>query len=128
MNFFKSPMGKFLLWAIALTVVGIVIWKQYEKSIYGGMTKSALISTLANRLSAEAKASIIANDTNYASATTDAQRQGVFDWYNNTWAVNGYNVSESWLKQELTKLGIDFVKRPSVLLISSEIGKNVSVK
>jgi hypothetical protein len=119
MRFFKSPMGKFLLVAIALVIVGIIVMRQMEKKIYGGISKSDAIKEVAKKFALKRISVIKVSDANYLSNKENPDAVwGIFNWYD----INSpSDISEDELKSILSDMNIDFEKNPKVLDIKEEV-------
>ena len=119
MRFFKSPMGKFVIVAIALIIVGVIVMKQYEKKIYGGMSKSDAIKEVAKKFALKRISVIKVTDTNYlANKENPDTVWGIFNWYD---IHSPSDISEGELKSILSDMNIDFEKNPKVLDIKEEV-------
>jgi hypothetical protein len=118
MRFFKSPMGKFLLVAIALVIVGIIVMKQMEKKIYGGLTKSKYIDSIAQSLFDSKLASIKA-EAGYSEDNLPQILGSYYAGYTSGSIDNATSIAR--VSQAVDESNIDFAKVKDLAALKEEI-------
>ena len=118
MRFFKSPMGKFIIIAIALIIVGVIVMKQYEKKIYGGLTKSAFIDKIAQSLY-DSKLAAIKQETGYTEAKLPEILNVYYTGYTSGSIDNATSIAR--VSQAVDDSGIDFAKVKDLAALKEEI-------
>lgn len=114
LGFFKTSIGKYLLIALALIVIVIIARKQWEKIKYNGLTKSGVISAVAEHYGmARLKSHLWELEGNkWSSANSMAA------WYDEFVPPH---IEDAQVKEALKSLGVDYVKHPEILNIKSEV-------
>lgn len=125
-NFFSSKLGRTIIILIILLVLAYISYVMYQKSIYGGFTRSGLAKDLASKWSQYKINMIKTQDSNYSAQVTEEDKQGIIQWY-----VDNINfdaeVTENWVMGELKKLNIDFVKHPEILAVRTELIPHINL-
>jgi hypothetical protein len=107
MNFFKSTNGKILLIVLALLVVGYIVYKQYEKKIYGGLTKSKYIDSIAQLLF-DSKLTSIKNENGYVEANLSSILNYYYIGYTDGTINNSTSIAR--VSDAVDNSNIDFTK------------------
>lgn len=117
LDFGKSPLFKKLLIALVIIVIVVFLWNKYQRKIYSGFTKSEVIKEVAKL---------------YAISRIEAHKNEGFssiesmaNWYDENSVPN---IADSQIKKYLTVIGVDYVKHPTILNISSEVNKIAYLK
>lgn len=118
MRFFKSPMGKFLLVAIALVIVGIIVIKQMEKKVYGGLTKSKYIDGIAQSLF-DGKLSSIKSEAVYSEDNLPQILSSYYAGYTSGSIDNATSIAR--VSQAVDGSNIDFAKVKDLAALKEEI-------
>jgi len=105
-GFIKSPVGKFLIVAIVVVVVGYLAFIQYEKSMYNGNTKKDIEKGLVDKVSKDRVTVIKGEDLNFINGTYPLV--DILKWYDEN---DPRVVSDVQLTAYLNSLGIDSDKR-----------------
>jgi len=124
MRFFKSPMGKFVIVAIALIIVGVIVMKQYEKKMYNGMSKSDVAEEIARQKSVAAINYVKANDQNYLNGAYPLEE--ILLWYEANRLESLADLDATSIKLYLSSLGVDFVKYPKTLNVFEDANEKMS--
>ena len=114
--FLKSPLAKKIMIGLAILVVIYVAYLQYQKAIYNGMTKSGIINSIATIIATERIAHIKATDHNAVNGTYPMA--DILVWYDENQPPN---ITESRIKTELAKMGVDYVKHPEIAKIKTQV-------
>jgi hypothetical protein len=117
-RFFKSPMGKFLLVAVALIVVAIIVMKEMEKKVYGGLTKSKYIDSIAQMLF-DSKLNAIKTEAGYSEANLPQMLGGYYAGYTSGSIDNATSIAR--VSQAVDDSNIDFSKVKDLAALKEEV-------
>jgi len=111
-------MGKILLVAIALVIVGIIVMKQMEKKVYGGLTKPKYIDSIAQSLF-DSKLNAIKTEAGYSEANLPQILNGYYAGYTSGSIDNATSIAR--VSQEVDGSNIDFAKVKDLAALKEEI-------
>ena len=106
LNFLKSPLGKTLIILVVVVVVVYIAYTYYQKSIYGGLTKSGVEDRIKLEAAKGRISYIQANDTNVL--TNKYPLADVLEWYD---THGGEILGQSQISSVLSSLKIDPERR-----------------
>lgn len=118
-SFFGTKAGKIVLVLLVLTVIGIIAYKQYEKKMFGGMSKSDIIKDIASERSLAMVKYLKDNKQ------PDENINDVLIWWEQN-RLDNLKIDKPTLETMLIQRGVDTKKYPETLNILQDVNKSMS--